>query len=99
MEKWEYNYDPRFDKDRFTVRVITSKLIAECDRHYRLWDWAGEQVLKYAEKKGEVLMQPAITLVLYALITLLLAGWLNIFGPSTLGGPQSITWGIREKLW
>lgn len=26
-------------------------------------------------------MQPAITLVLYALITLLLAGWLDIFGP------------------
>lgn len=26
-------------------------------------------------------MQPAITLFMYALLTLLLAGWLDIFGP------------------
>lgn len=26
-------------------------------------------------------MQPAITLFMYALITLFLAGWLDIFGP------------------
>lgn len=50
MKVYLWEHDPLFDDDKYSSKRLMSQMNAIIENHYRDWDYATEQALRYRDE-------------------------------------------------